>query len=450
MNDSVPVVAKPAARDHAPPDRSPEPAPSDAFAAALGAAQPAEAPPPAADPTARTAHAEGTKAEGDSSGPHIRKGPHARAHARATAPVPPASAPAAAITQAPSAPVSGAHVAADQPVPATPPAAALPADSATPAPGVPASVLGQAPAPEAATAVQPPAAVGAPAVQATSPAVQGAAQAEAQPAKGTEPAAEAVLETNAAAAVASDRPVRSPQREAADRTTRPERSRGRGERASQPAPATVAGRHARLHNTPAAHRGPAPATPANARPSDAAAPAHAPAEAQVQPSGRTTEPARIAERPVADQPQQDARTRVRLRDVPDAARATLRVALKTNGAATARINLHPADLGGVRITMRVHDGTVAATLAAETPAAAQALAQTASDLRRSLEGQGLHVASLDVHVAGDGPASSGDRQKASDRAHAMNDNDRAASDDAVDITNELHLVPLGTQVDVLA
>ena len=32
----------------------------------------------------------------------------------------------------------------------------------------------------------------------------------------------------------------------------------------------------------------------------------------------------------------------------------------------------------------------------------------------------------------------------------MNDNDRAASDDAVDITTELHLVPLGTQVDVLA
>ncbi|MGH3074111.1 MAG: LysM peptidoglycan-binding domain-containing protein, partial [Gaiellales bacterium] len=86
MNDRVPVVAKPPARDHAPPDRGQEPAPSDAFAAALGAAQPAEAPPPAADPTARTAPAEGTKAEGDSSGPHIRKGAHAQAHAPATAP----------------------------------------------------------------------------------------------------------------------------------------------------------------------------------------------------------------------------------------------------------------------------------------------------------------------------------------------------------------------------
>ena len=32
----------------------------------------------------------------------------------------------------------------------------------------------------------------------------------------------------------------------------------------------------------------------------------------------------------------------------------------------------------------------------------------------------------------------------------MNDTDGAASDDVVDITTELHLVPLGTQVDVLA
>ena len=103
----------------------------------------------------------------------------------------------------------------------------------------------------------------------------------------------------------------------------------------------------------------------------------------------------------------------------------------------ARISLHPADLGGVRITMRVHDGTVAATLAAETPAAAQALAQTASDLRRSLEGQGLQIASLDVHVAGDGPASSGDRRHAPDLGHAMKNTDGAASDDVVDITTEL-------------
>jgi flagellar hook-length control protein FliK len=199
-----------------------------------------------------------------------------------------------------------------------------------------------------------------------------------------------------------------------------------------------------------AHHEPASAQAPDVRSPDAPAPARAAVEVQAPPAGRTAEPARIAERPAPDQPQPDVRPRVRLRDVPDVARATLRVAVKAGGAATARISLHPADLGGVRITMRVHDGTVAATLAAESPAAAQALAQTASDLRRSLEGQGLQIASLDVHVAGDGPASSGDRRRAPDLEQAMQNTDGTASDDVVDITTELHLVPLGTQVDVLA
>ena len=88
----------------------------------------------------------------------------------------------------------------------------------------------------------PQAAVAAPAVQTTdaAPQAQTAAQAAAQPAKGTEAEGEAVLETNAAPAVTSERPVRSPQREAAGRTGRPERSRSRGERPARPVPATVA------------------------------------------------------------------------------------------------------------------------------------------------------------------------------------------------------------------
>jgi len=214
-----------------------------------------------------------------------------------------------------------------------------------------------------------------------------------------------------------------------------------------------------VQDAPPAGRTAASAQRADAPAQQAAAPAAAPATeqaaapavAQTPASARAAEPARLDERPVPDQPQQDVRPRVRLRDVPDMAHATLRVAVRQNGAATARISLHPADLGGVRITMRVHDGTVAATLAAETPAAAQALTQTASDLRRSLESQGLQIASLDVHVAGDGPASNGERRQPSDLAQAMGTTDRATSEeDVVDITTELHLVPLGTQVDVLA
>ena len=128
MNDSVPVVAKPPARDHAPPDRGQEPAPSDAFAAALGAAQPAEAPPPA-EPAARTAHAEGTKAEGDSSGPHTRK--TARAPQEGAIP-----APSGASVLAPSGPAPAA----------APAAAALPVAAPVAAPvGAPVAASAAAP-----------------------------------------------------------------------------------------------------------------------------------------------------------------------------------------------------------------------------------------------------------------------------------------------------------------
>jgi flagellar hook-length control protein FliK len=205
------------------------------------------------------------------------------------------------------------------------------------------------------------------------------------------------------------------------------------------------------HAAPAAVRGPFQGQAAGERPADAPAQAQAaaPADPQAPVAARADAPARTSDRPA--EPGQQAAPRVRVRDVPDVARATLRVAVRQNGSAMARISLHPADLGGVRITMRVHDGAVSATLAAETPAAAQALTQTVSDLRRSLESQGLQITSLDVHVAGDGPASNGERRQASDLAQAMGTTDRATSEeDVVDITTELHLVPLGTQVDVLA
>ena len=297
------------------------------------------------------------------------------------------------------------------------------------------------------------------------PAAQPAAPPSPQPATTATTAAQpeqapAQTAQAAAPAAAVEAPAaRAPKRAAPARTAQADHAAGRSDRPDRPQHAPVAGRPAHVQDAPPAGRTAAPAQRADAPAQQAAAPAAAPAPeqaaapavAQTPASARAPEPARLDERPVPDQPQQDVRPRVRLRDVPDMAHATLRVAVRQNGAATARISLHPADLGGVRITMRVHDGTVAATLAAETPAAAQALTQTASDLRRSLESQGLQIASLDVHVAGDGPASNGERRQASDLAQAMGTTDRATSEeDVVDITTELHLVPLGTQVDVLA
>ena len=433
MNDALPVAAAPQARDHAPPERGQEPAPSDAFAAALGAAHPAEAPPPAADPTARTAPAEGTKAEGDSSGPDTRKTADADASGVVTVPMvlPQAAAAAPVPAETASAAVSAV------PAGAAPVAAASAAAAAQPS-GTAAATT-QVTTPAAAPVKAAPADAAPQAAAATPAGPQAAARTDAEAEAATAPAAQTALP-----ATGSQRPAKA----RAERTGHaPDR---KVEHAPRHAPAA---RSTGAHDVPASGRGPVQARPAGDRlaeaPAQAQAQAAAPADAQTPVTARADGAARIADRP-ADLPQQAAAPRVRVRDVPDVARATLHVAVRQNGSAMARISLHPADLGGVRITMRVHDGAVSATLAAETPAAAQALTQTVSDLRRSLESQGLQIASLDVRVAGDGPASNGERRQASDLARAMSTTDRAASADAVDITTELHLVPLGTQVDVLA
>jgi flagellar hook-length control protein FliK len=465
MND-VPVVAAPPARDHAPPDRGQEPAPSDAFAAALGAAQPAEAPPPPGDPTARTAPAEGTKAEGDSSGPDTRK------TVDAGTPVVPAAALVVALPAAPAAPdaapaasaqAQAAQVAAAPAAAVVPGAPAPQAPAAAPRPdGAPAAQLPAASDPDAsktavsapgaqtAVTAEPPAASSAPAD--ATPADAPTPEAQAAPVAG-EPASPLPAADGAQAEARPATPaVRTANRPAAGRTGRTEAAPARTGRAAA-SHAHSGARAGRAHDVPveAAHGADTSAAAPAARPDDVPAAAHAPTQAETSVAGRAADPAPVANRAAPAQPAQDARPRVRVHDVPDVARATLRVAVRGNGSATARISLHPADLGGVRITMRVHDGAVAATLTAETEAAAQTLVQTASDLRRSLEGQGLQITSLDVHVAGDGPASSGDRRQASDLAQAMSSTDGTAPEDAVDITTELlHLVPLGTQVDVLA
>ena len=67
MNDSVNAVAAMAAPAPASPKRGDDP-PTDAFETALGSAAATESPPGTTATKARTADAEGTKAEGDSSG----------------------------------------------------------------------------------------------------------------------------------------------------------------------------------------------------------------------------------------------------------------------------------------------------------------------------------------------------------------------------------------------
>ena len=170
------------------------------------------------------------------------------------------------------------------------------------------------------------------------------------------------------------RAVRPPQRPTAGRTARPERSRGRVERDAAAEPATPSARPLRAPATPVAHREPASTQAPDVRSPDAPAPARAAVDVQAPPAGRTAEPARIAERSAPDQPQPDVRPRVRLRDVPDVARATLRVAVKAGGAAQAHITPAPGRARRGRDPTPLPCGRRLGDVLAESPAAAQALA----------------------------------------------------------------------------
>jgi flagellar hook-length control protein FliK len=84
-----------------------------------------------------------------------------------------------------------------------------------------------------------------------------------------------------------------------------------------------------------------------------------------------------------------------LHELSETARTVIRVAV-LEGRTIARITLHPAELGGVEIRLRYEAAGVVAEVIAESEQAAQALAQGVSDLRKSLEAQGIQVAQLDV------------------------------------------------------
>jgi hypothetical protein len=71
------------------------------------------------------------------------------------------------------------------------------------------------------------------------------------------------------------------------------------------------------------------------------------------------------------------------------------------GLSKARINLRPAELGGIEISLQATAGGVAAQLVAESPEAARLLQAAAEDLRRALARQDVQLLSLEVSTSGE-------------------------------------------------
>lgn len=86
-----------------------------------------------------------------------------------------------------------------------------------------------------------------------------------------------------------------------------------------------------------------------------------------------------------------------------AVEATIRLA-HSQAFSRARLNLKPAELGGVEIVLHRGAGGVAAAVVAETPEAARLLEASGEDLRRRLEAQGVELSVFSVSVAADDSA----------------------------------------------
>jgi flagellar hook-length control protein FliK len=124
--------------------------------------------------------------------------------------------------------------------------------------------------------------------------------------------------------------------------------------------------------------------------------------------------------------------------------ALVRLATR-HGAAEARMELHPQELGSVVVRLRVTSDGLQATFTASNPEAVTQLQQAGEDLRRSLEAKGLTLATLDVRAQGDERREHGrGRHHGPDRRR-----DPVIEDDATTLTTTA-TVPAGVLVDVHA
>jgi len=88
-----------------------------------------------------------------------------------------------------------------------------------------------------------------------------------------------------------------------------------------------------------------------------------------------------------------------MQDMIDAIRATVELAVR-QGSTQARIALQPAELGEIHIHLSQTAEGLLARVTADTPAAAQALAQGRSELHQSLSSLGLPLVRLDLDTPG--------------------------------------------------
>jgi hypothetical protein len=157
-----------------------------------------------------------------------------------------------------------------------------------------------------------------------------------------------------------------------------------------------------------------PAVPAHVAQKAKGRPVAEPANAPQPTATETKEARKDSPRPAAPTPQPEvASTQPKERPVVahgapeprpvlrgERVEALVRLATR-HGAAEARMELHPQELGSVVVKLRMTSDGLQATFTASNPEALTQLQQAGDDLRRSLEAKGLTLATLDVRAETD-------------------------------------------------
>jgi flagellar hook-length control protein FliK len=156
-------------------------------------------------------------------------------------------------------------------------------------------------------------------------------------------------------------------------------------------------------DTPAqANAGDTGKQPAQQQPEQTAAPAPTPSTAHVADAPKAEAPAEPqpvqAPAPAPAQATPALERAVPLYRAPHTAAAVIHLA-QQHGVTHARINLKPAELGGIEVRLHSTPQGVAAHLVADSPEAAKALSQASDDLRRQLEARDVNLLSLDVSTS---------------------------------------------------
>jgi flagellar hook-length control protein FliK len=135
--------------------------------------------------------------------------------------------------------------------------------------------------------------------------------------------------------------------------------------------------------------------------------------------------------------------------LPETVKLTIQMQTST-GSNVARISLSPPQLGGIRVQLQQTSAGIVARVTAEHSTAAHVLEQSSSELRKALEGAGVHLLRLDIGQSGTQSKDTGDGSAGANVAGGSAAPDGSAQTDAADQVSHTVTLSNGALVDILA